>query len=49
MKKRIIVDVTTGQYDVSNVVIPEFELIDEIEESIDNFDELDEESVGEEG
>lgn len=48
MKKRIIIDVTTGQMDVRNVNIPEFDFVDEIEESSDEYDELDDESVDEE-
>lgn len=48
MKKRIIIDVTTGQIDVRNVNIPEFDFVDEIEESSDEYDEMDDESVDEE-
>lgn len=48
MKKRMIIDVTTGQIDVRNVVIPDFEFVDEIEESTEEYDDLDEDDASDE-
>lgn len=48
LKSRLISDVVTGQIDVRDVEVPEFEYVEEIEDSSENDEEADDESIGEE-
>lgn len=48
LKSRLISDVVTGQIDVRDVEVPEFEYVEEIEDSSENDEEADDESVDEE-
>lgn len=48
LKSRLISDVVTGQIDVRDVEVPEFEYIEEIEDSSEDGEETDDESMDEE-
>lgn len=48
LKTRIIADVVTGQIDVRDIEVPEFEYVEENEDSSEDDEEADEETVDEE-
>ena len=48
MKARIISDVVTGQIDVRNMEVPDFEMVEEIDESVDEDEVLEDEEQEEE-
>lgn len=48
LRSRLISDVVTGQIDVRDIEVPEFEYVEEIEDSSDEDEETDDESIDEE-
>lgn len=48
LRDKLISDVVTGQIDVRDIEVPDFEYVEEIEDSSDENEEIDDESVDEE-
>ncbi len=48
LRNRLISDIVTGQIDVRDIEVPEFEYVEEIEDSSDEDEETEDESIDEE-